>query len=348
MRLLARVAIVVVLSTGVYLSGVRLISQVVLPTDVSSLWETSPSHMYPRKMSLQTTTKVLSAIDPFSCDYIALQSGFLLATDQKGAREASRKALIVGLANPESWVAAGMAALNEGDMQEGFALCGRALDLDQDRADTRFKVGLALSDHLPYVPAADRDLYRNLAELNLVMAASLAPLLSWNPCLCLAMAELRAEEGDKRSVLAWAKRIPTEPPIDWTLTVRKMAVCFSVGENVEAVSTWKKATRYGVSLTEAERIRREMVRHPSVPDFAYILAELYTREGNTNRARMELEGLIRVRPNVAEYRLALGDTFAKLGRYDQAGVCYEEAAKLSPANAEVRNKLVEYYSGAGQ
>jgi tetratricopeptide (TPR) repeat protein len=344
-EVLAGVALTLVLSVCIYLSGVRLVSQVILPTDVSSLWETPLAEAYQREGTLQGVTKVLSMIDPFSCDYAILQSRSLLATDRSLARQVSRKALAVGLAEPESWVAAGMAAVKDGGVQEGLALYERAVSLDPDRAGTRFHVGLALSDCLPSVRPANRELYRNLAELNLMMAATLAPFFSTDPRLCLALAELRAEEGDKKGAVAWARRISAKPSIDWILTARKMAVCFSVGENVEAVSTWRKARSCGISSREAEQIRKEIQKYRSIPDFAYILADLYGLRGDFHLARKELQKLVALRPNIAEYWLALGDTLRKLGCHDEAGDCYEKALVLSPANEDARRKVVEYYGG---
>jgi tetratricopeptide (TPR) repeat protein len=84
-----------------------------------------------------------------------------------------------------------------------------------------------------------------------------------------------------------------------------MAVCFSVGENVEAVSTWRKARSCGISSREAEQIRKEIQKYRSIPDFAYILADLYGLRGDFHLARKELQKLVALRPNIAEYWLAL-------------------------------------------
>lgn len=348
MRRFTRLSLALVLLASMYISGVRFLSQIILPTDTSSLWVTPRPDLQYREDTLQRVTRALSLTDPFSSDYATLHSRSLLATDRSGVREAVKRAMMVDAASPESWVVAGMAALKEGNVSEGIAHFQRATSLDPDRPFTRYEVGLALHDSLRSVPAGARELYRNLAELNLSMAVSSVPAFSADPRLCLALAEIRAEAGDKKNAIAWAREIPVQPPIDWITVIGRIAVCFSVGENPEAISTWKKARSFGISLTEAAQIRREARKYPSIPDVAYVLADLCTREGDLAPARARLEGLTKARPNVAEYRLALGDALRRLGRYDEAAVCYEKAMELSPANAEARNKVVEHYGRAGR
>jgi Flp pilus assembly protein TadD len=127
-----------------------------------------------------------------------------------------------------------------------------------------------------------------------------------------------------------------------------MAVFFSVGENVEAISTWKKVEAFDISATEARQIRKEVLKYPWVPETAYILADLHMRAGDLASAQAELECLTRARPNVTRYRVVLGDVLKRLGRDGEASACYEKALELSPADVEVRDKVVEYYSRAGR
>jgi tetratricopeptide (TPR) repeat protein len=54
--------------------------------------------------------------------------------------------------------------------------------------------------------------------------------------------------------------------------------------------------------------------------------------------------LIVARPNVAEYRLALGEVYEGQGLRREARLCYEKALELSPANQEAKKKVLEYYS----
>jgi tetratricopeptide (TPR) repeat protein len=133
------------------------------------------------------------------------------------------------------------------------------------------------------------------------------------------------------------------PPVDWPLAVKKLALCFALGERVEAISTWKKIVADesfsppGMGVIEAE------AKKSALPDFNYLLADLHVRQGRLGPAREELSSLVVARPHVADYRLALGEVYEKQGLRRKARLCYEKALELSPANQEAKKKVLEYY-----
>lgn len=324
-----------------YLSVVRLAGQIIIPTDVSSLWATPSPQSHYTPDHLQRVLKGLLFLDPLSLDHATLLCRSLTETEDREARQAARWAIAIGAANPEAWMVSGKFALKQGNLVEGLGLMQRAVILDPDRFVSRMEAGLAYFENLSSLPNSNRELYRNLSELNLRRSVALAPALSTNPHLCLVMAAIRAERGDRKDAVRWVKRVRIENPIDWALIVKKLAVCFSFGEYVEAISTWKGLEVLNISQAEMKQIENEIEKHETIVDLAYIRADLHARKGDLLAAQRDLANLIATRPNVPEYRLKLGNVLEKLGRHGEAAASYEKALNLSPAGLEARAKLLE-------
>jgi len=152
-----------------------------------------------------------------------------------------------------------------------------------------------------------------------------------------------AEKGYTPAAVFWVKRIVLQPPADWSFAIKKLALCFSLGERVEAISTWREIFN-PASLTSARiRLVSSELNKYSVPDFGFMRADIDVLQGRLDSAQRELSALVSLRPNVADYRLALGSVYEKLGRRTEARLCYEKALELSPANQEAKKKVTEYY-----
>ncbi len=328
----------------IYFSGVRLFSQFIIPTDFSSLWATPSPATYYRPETLPSVLKRLSLLDPLSSEYKILLARSLIITNNPNITDkAIGRAINVAVVNPEGWVLSGMFQGKQGRIKSGAATFEKAVSLNPGRPATYLERGLYLFDALPSVPADLRPLYRNLAELSLNLSLNLDPALIANPRLCLAMAEVAAEKGDRSKAISYLKRVALEPPVDWPFAIKKLALCFSLGENVEAISTWKKIfVLETLSLSQIGLIETEIKKY-STSDFGYFLAQLHVAAGKSDLAQKELTSLVSLRPHVAEYRIALGDLFETLNRRQEARLCYEKALELSPANQEAKKKVIAYY-----
>lgn len=343
MSLLLKVLVTFLLLPLICLSGVRLFSQFIIPTDLSSLWATPSPATYYRPEILPSALKQLTVLDPLSSDYKTLLARSLMTTNNPSTEESIRRAIDVSVVNPEGWVLSGMFQGKPGRIESGAAAFEKAVSLNPSRPATYLEQGLYLFDALPSVPVDLRALYRNLADLSLNVSLNLDPALIANPRLCLAMAEVAAEKGHTGRAVSWLKRAVVQPPVNWPFAIKKMALCFSLGEGVEALSTWKNVfVPKNLSSAQLGLIETEIKKYP-IPDFAYFLADLYVFQGKLDFAQEELASLVAVRPNVAHYRMALGDVYEKLQRYREARLCYEKALELSPANQEAKRKVMEYY-----
>jgi len=340
----ARILLTFLLSILVYLSGVRCFSELVIAIDSSSLW-TCPSpaaHYTPETLLL--ILQRLSMLDPLSSAYKTFLARSLMAINDPNADRSVRGAVCVDAINPEAWVLRGEVEGKHGRIDEGLARCEKALSLNPSRPETYLRTGLYLSDALPEIPEEKRFLYRNLAELNLNLSLALDHALVSDPHLCLALGSISAEKGDTNRAVFWLKRTVIQPPVDWPFAIKKLALCFALGERVEAISTWKKILA-DESLSPPEMGVIEVEAKKSVlQDFNYLLADLHVRQGRLDLAQEELSSLVVARPRVADYRLALGEVYEKQGLRREARLCYEKALELSPANQEAKKKVLEYYS----
>jgi tetratricopeptide (TPR) repeat protein len=326
----------------IYFSAVRLIGQFIAPFDVSSLWATPGPSAYGSETL--PTLKRLSMLDPLSSDYRSLTARCVISQGSPGADKWVCAATVLSAANPENWVLAGMLKTRRGSIDEGLAAFETALSLNPTRPASYFDAGLSLFEALPTIPAGQRVLFLNLSQVDLALGLNLDGSLSQEPRLCLALATIMAEKGNNPGAVFWVKRVAIWPPVDWPFAIKKLALCFSLGERVEAISEWRNIFA-PANLTSARvrLISSEMAKY-SVPDFAFMRAEIDVLQGRLDSAQRELTALVSLRPIVADYRLALGDVYEKLGRGDQARICYEKALELSPANQEAKKKLIRYFT----
>jgi len=72
MSLLVKILATLFVLPLLYLSGVRLVSQLILPTDSSSLWATPSLDACPRSEAPSFVPRILSLLDPLSSDYKTL------------------------------------------------------------------------------------------------------------------------------------------------------------------------------------------------------------------------------------------------------------------------------------
>ncbi len=335
------------LLTLVYLSGVRGVSQLVVATDSSSLW-TSPSPKASYKPErLPVILRRLSMLDPLSSAYLMLLARSLMTIDDPDAARSAAGAVRMDAINPAAWVLCGELEGRYGRTDEGFARCEKALSLNPSRPETYLRTGLYLWAALPSLHGDQRSLYRNLAEMHLDLSLALNDALASEAHLGLALASIAAEKGDRRRAASWLKRTVIEPPVDWPFAIKKLALCFEVGEQVEAIAAWKKLVRDETLSPLKIRVIEAEIEGCEVPDFAYLRADLHVRQGRLDLAREELSSLVAARPYVADYRLALGEVYEKLGLRREAMICDEKALELSPASQEAKKKVVEYYGKGG-
>jgi tetratricopeptide (TPR) repeat protein len=326
----------------VYLSAVRLVGQFVVPTDASSLWAAPAPSTYGREAL--PTLRRLAMLDPLSPDYRSLMSRCMISQGDPGADKWTSAATSLSVADPENRVLAGMLKMKRGGIDEGLAEFERAVSLNPTRPATYFDAGLSLFEALPAIPAGRRVFFRNLAQLDLALSFNLDESLWQDPRLCLALATIMAEKGYTPAAVFWVKRIVLQPPADWPFAIKKLALCFSLGERVEAVSTWRSLF-FPANLSSAriQTISSELNKYPD-PDFGFMRADIDVLQGRLDSAQRELSTLVGVRPNVADYRLALGGVYERLGRRTEARLCYEKALQLSPANQEAKRKVMELYT----
>ena len=326
----------------IYLSAVRLVGQFVVPTDASSLWAAPAPGAYGREAL--PTLRRFAMLDPLSSDYRSLMSRCMILQGDPGADKWAGAATGLSVADPENRVLAGMLKVKRGGIDEGLAEFERAVSLNPTRPATYFDAGLSLFEALPAVPAGRRVFFRNLAQLDLALSFNLDESLWQEPRLCLALATIMAEKGNTLAAVFWVKRIVLQPPADWPFAIKKLALCFSLGERVEAVSTWRNLfSPANLSSARIQTIYSELNKYPD-PDFNFMRAEIDVLQGRLDSAQRELSALVTLRPNVADYRLALGGVYEKLGRRTEARLCYEKALELSPANQEAKRKVTELYT----
>jgi tetratricopeptide (TPR) repeat protein len=344
MSLILKILLTLILLPLIYLSSVRLVSQFIVPTDSSSLWTTPSPALYYSAETLPHVLQRLSMLDPLSFGYRILLARSLMAADNPKAAEAIRGAIRVSVVDPEGWVLSGTLQGREGRIEQGVTAFEKAASLDPGRPATFLEEGLYLFDVLPFIPEEKRPLYRSLAELDLDLSLKLAPALAASPHLCLAMAFLLAEKGDKGGAVSYLKRVSLASPINWPLGVRKLALCFVLGERVDALFTWKRILPpKDLSTAQLALIETELQKY-SIPEFAYFLADIHVLQGKLDVAQKELTSLVSFQPNVPDYRLALGNVYDKLGRYREAHLSYAKVLELSPSNQEAKRKVIEYYA----
>jgi tetratricopeptide (TPR) repeat protein len=342
--ILSRIFFTLLLLPLIYLSSGALLGQLIVPTDSSSLWATPSLSAYSPDNS-PSPPQWISMLDPLSSDHAKLLARAQMSAGDRTADRWLVRARNLSVADPGNWVLSGVFETKRGRIDEGLAAFDKAIFLNPSRPASYSDAGLCLFDALPSVPSERQPLFRNLAQVYLALGLDLNHFLWQDPRVCLALASIRAEKGDTLNAVFWVKRIVLQPPVDWPFAIRKLALCFSLGERVEALSSWNKVfLPEELSSHQIDVISAELKKY-SIPDFAYMLADLDLVQGKLDSAQEQLSSLVVLRPHVADYQIALGDVYEKLGRRNDARLCYEKGLELSPANQEAKRKVTEYYKG---
>lgn len=107
----------------------------------------------------------------------------------------------------------------------------------------------------------------------------------------------------------------------------------------ELLSLRASATADRGDLPGALAQYQELARSFPESDYSDELAKLYRQSGDWKNVAASLERGRRYRPNNAEVVSDLGDAYRELGQQDKARQAYEEALRLDPGLADVREKL---------
>lgn len=327
----------------VYLSGLRLVSQFLVPTDVSSLWETPLPQSLPASPSMLAG---LGALDPLTADYPYLLAGLVAGEDTAEALRLNSKAVRLSVLSPRHWVQRGWLEAQTGNFRGALVSFEKALFLDPRDVDSHVQKGLFLFFHvLPRVELSRKTVYLAMAEQSLSLATQYDPSLLRNPSVAFALASIYNDEGDRERARKILARADDSAPQDIRFLVKKWALSLELGDTQRLVSQWNllvqeerfTAAQLGVLLDE-------IGGYADIPDFGYLAAKIHLARGETSAALQKLGFCVSGRPHVAEYRIALGDIYENIGQLGAALAQYEKALQLSPANQHAKAKVIEYYT----
>jgi tetratricopeptide (TPR) repeat protein len=94
------------------------------------------------------------------------------------------------------------------------------------------------------------------------------------------------------------------------------------------------------AFEEAEKVYRELLaENPENPDAMHLLGMLAHDTGSPETALGYIARAIQLRPHVPYYHSNLGNVFQRLGRYQDAELCYQEALRLQPGMPVAYNNL---------
>ena len=125
----------------IYLSGLRFIAELIVPTDTSSLWE-SPGQSSRR--ASHVTLAALARLDPFSADYPYLMAVGLSAEDPAEAMRLNRMAVSRSVLSPRYRIQEGWLRAQNGDLRDAFLSFEKAIFLDPMNVDAHMQKGLFL------------------------------------------------------------------------------------------------------------------------------------------------------------------------------------------------------------
>ncbi len=324
----------------IYLSAVRCVSQFIVATDTSSLWEASGR---PDPAGSPAPLKALAFLDPLNPDYPYLMADRFAAEHSGAALRLNEKAISLSPLSPRYRIQKGWMEAARGNLPEACQSFEKAIFLDPKYADAYAQQGLFLFQASPYVDPQTRPFYFTMAEQSLSLAAKYDPSLLSNPAVAFALASILNDRGGPDKARAVLRKADEAATLDLGLLVRKWALQFRLGDTKRPVSQWAALFSAGkLSEDQLTTLAAEMAGY-DVPDFTYFMSQIHIRKGDTPAALEELTSLTSQRPYVAEYRLALGDVYEKLGKPGEALAQYEKALELSPSNQYAKTKAMEYY-----
>ena len=324
----------------IYLSCVRLVSQFIVSTDVSSLWG---APVRPARATSHSLA-VLARLDPFTPDYPYRMADRLSGEDPVEALRLNRKAISLSVLSPQYRIQKGKLDAQRGNFREAFQSFEKAIFLDPGDVDAYVQKGLFLFFQvLPNVESERKGDCLAMAEQSLSLAAKYDPYLLRSPPLAFVLASIYSERGDQDEARAILQKADESVGPDLKFLVRKWALHFQLGDTKRPISQWDHLFREG-KLTPGEltTLADEMVKF-TIPDFSYFMAQIHLQRGETDMALQKLSSCVSARPHVAEYRLALGDVYEKLGKSRDALIQFEKALELSPTNQFAKSKVIEYY-----
>ncbi len=355
------IVITLILVPLLYLSAVRLVSQVIVSTDRSSLFPTALSSilMLPRSFNLapvpltasQLKTQhsklnallTLVALDPFNSEYQYLIARGLAGIEPFKAEQAALKALRLSMIDAKNWLLVGWIEGMKGDVQRGYGAFDKAVMLDPRRPDSYVQQGLYLYQAGLAAGGRDKSLYHLLAMLSLKTGLEADSKLYWDPYVSVAAASLYQESGYPGNAIRILTATPDES-LSWPVAVRKIVMLCEMGEAVKALYTWKKLFVPGcVPPEDLAYVERE-IRKGELPESAYFLAQIHMERGQYQEALRELTSLTARRGGTAEYKVVLASVHERMSNHAEAWRLYEEALRLSPANQEAKKKVMEYYA----
>lgn len=324
----------------IYLSAVRCVSQFIVATDTSSLWETAGR---PLSATSPAPLKALAFLDPFNPDYPYLMAERFAAEQPGEALRLNEKAISLSALSPRYRIQKGWLEAARGNLPEAFQSFEKAIFLDPKYADAYAQQGLFLFQASSYTDPQTRLFSFTMAEQSLSLAAKYDPSLLSNPAVAFALASILNERGELDKARAILRKADGPITSDLALLLRKWALQFRLGDTKRPVSQWAALFSAGkLSEDQLTTLAAEMAGY-DVPDFTYFISQIHIRKGDTLAALEELTSLTSQRPYVAEYRLALGDVYEKLGQPKEALAQYEKALELSPSNQYAKAKAMEYY-----
>lgn len=335
-----RILSIVILLPLLYTAAVRLVGQIIVPTDTSSLRETAHA---PAAKASPRTLRLLAALDPLNSDYPYLLAEGLGASDPAGAGRLNRSAIDRAPLSPRYWIQNGWIKARGGNLSQAYRSFEQAIWLDPRDAAAYAQQGLFLFQSAPFVDPQKGAVYRMTAQQSLELAGRYDPTLLQNPAVAFVLASIHYEKGETDKARMILRKADDAPVTHLPFLVRKWALHFQLGDTKKPLAQWTMVF-HGNKLSPGQlaRLVTEMKRY-SVPDFAYFTGQIHLQAGETELARDELASLVVLRPNVADYRLALGDVYERLGKRADALVQYEKAVELAPSNQYARSKMIEYY-----
>lgn len=324
-----------------YLSGLRFVAQFIVPTDISSLWETSAQRpLEASHLALST----LACLDPLAPDYPYLMASQYSGENPAKALILSGKAIARSVLSPRHWVQAGWLNAQNGNFREAFLSFEKAIFLDPGDVDAYVQKGLFLFFQvLPNVDPQKKTATIVMIEQSLSLAVQYDSSLLRSPRVSFALASVYYEKGDQDKARMIVQNADDVAISDLGFLVRKWALHFRLGDTKRPVSQWDHLFREGkLSSAEMTTLADEMAKY-NIPDFHYFIAQIHLQKGETEKALHKLSSCVSERPNVIEYRLSLGDVYEKLGRPGDALAQYEKALALSPTNEYAKSKIIEHY-----
>ena len=362
MKTFTRLTLTLTLVPFLYLACVRLVSQFIISTDSSTLFETVMSrvlsapqiflpHTEPCSAKVprlgynirSSRIRPLASADPLNSDYRYLLAWFsILYGDQVSASSACGEAILLSAADPKAMLLRGWIEGRRNDHEKAYAAFDRAVMLDPRRAESLAQQGVYLHSVALLAKEPTKTLYHTLALLSIHNALNVNPLLYQDPHVNTALASLQKSFGQPGYAMAVLSRIRRDASFSWPTLIQRAALLFELGEDVKAISLWKSQFDSQETTPNDQAMIETEIKRYNTPELAYFLAQIYIRRGQFALAASQLKDLIS-KKNSVEYGIALASVQERMGNRSDAIRLYEEALRLAPANQEAKRRVMELY-----